>query len=311
MKKETSKIERILRLILFLDVSFPRKKEDCTDFLEITDSTFYEYIKLLRHSGFDIKQKGGQYWIDILNTENEVLARLLHFNEEEAYLLSKAIKNLDVSLPVAARLYRKLLKLFDNDQLLSSVIRNQESEIIKSLEKANKEKKQILLLNYASGNSNTIKNRLVEPFEFKHEFNLVWAYDVKEEACRQFKISRIEDTQLTLLGWKHEHKHKCMPIDVFRNTGELTHSVWFEMSIRAYNLLIEEYPLAEKCCTSLSNGYYIFKAQLAKYEGAARFVLGLADEIEVKASPEFRLFLKEKSKNIINKFSTPENQESI
>jgi predicted DNA-binding transcriptional regulator YafY len=310
MKKETSKIERILKLILFLDVSFPRKKEECIDFLQITDSTFYEYIKLLRYSGFEVKQKDGSYWIDILNTENSVLTQLLHFNEEEAYLLSKAIKQLDVSLPVAARLYQKLIKLVDGDQLLTSVVKKQESEIIKNLEKAITEKKQILLLNYASGNSLTIKDRLVEPFEFKHQFNLLWAYDVQEQACRQFKISRIENTELTSLNWEHAHEHQCLPIDLFRNTGALIYPVQFNMTLRAFNLLIEEYPLAEKQCHKRPSGKYHFDANIAKQEGAARFVLGLAEDIEVIGNHQFINFLKEKSKIIQNKLLTPENPES-
>ena len=309
MIKET-KIERILKLILFLDGNYPKSKSDCLDFLEITDSTFYEYMNVLRYSGFEVKQEKGKYWIDIQESENELLARLFHFTEEEAYLLSKAIKQLDVSLPVAARLYRKMLKLFDNDELLSSVVRKYQSEIINSLNQAIVNKKQIMLLNYASGNSQTIKNRLVEPFEFKHEFNLIWAYDVQEQACRQFKISRIEDTELTLLDWKHEKEHRCLPIDVFRNTGTLNLHVQLEMTIRAYNLLIEEYPLAEKQCTTLANGHYLFDTMLAKFEGAARFVLGLADDVEVKESPEFLHFLKERVKTIQNIFLARGNSES-
>ncbi len=310
MKKESSKIERILKLILYLNISFPRSKNECVEYLDITDSTFYEYIKLLRYSCFDIQQKEGQYWIDILNTENKVLANLLHFSEEEAWLIVKAIKQLDVSLPVSARLARKLIKLFNNDQLLSAVIKKQESEILKNIEKAIAQKKQILLINYASGNSYTIKNRLVEPFEFKHEFNLLWAYDIQEQACRQFKISRIEDTELTMLDWKHEHEHRCLPIDVFRNTGELIYPIEFTMTLRAFNLLVEEYPLAEKFCKPLPNGNYLFEATVAKLEGVARFVLGLADEIEVMGNNEFLQFLSEKSKKIQNKFLTPDFLES-
>lgn len=307
MKKETSKIERILKLILFLDVSFPRKKDECVEYLDITDSTFYEYIKLLRYSGFEVQQKNGHYWIDILNTENKLLANLLRFNEEEAFLISKAIKQLDVSLPIAARLYRKLIKLFDNDELLSSVVRKQKSEIIENLEKARKHKKQILLIKYASSNSNTIRNRLVEPFEFKHEFNLLWAYDTNEQACRQFKISRIENTESTLLDWKHENEHQCLPIDVFRNTGELIYPIQLSMTLRAYNLLIEEYPLAEKYCKLQANSNYHFSTIVSKLEGAARFVMGLADEIEVIGDETFRKFLHEKSKKLQEKFVTPES----
>jgi predicted DNA-binding transcriptional regulator YafY len=168
-----------------------------------------------------------------------------------------------------------------------------------------------LLINYASGNSQTIKNRWIEPFEFKHEFNLIWAYDIQEQACRQFKISRIENTQPSHLDWKYEKEHKCLPIDVFRNTGVLNHFIKMELSLRAFNLLIEEYPLAEKHCLRMNNGQYNFSCKVAKLEGPARFVLGLNDDIKIIGSPQFLSFLKDKAKNIENKLLTPDIQESI
>ena len=307
MKKETSKVERILKLILFLDSNFPRSKNECLEFFEITESTFYEYIKLLRYSGFEVKQKDGMYLIDPDESENDLLSRLFHFTEEEAYLLTKALKQLDVSVPVAARLYRKLIKLFDTDKVLSAVIRKQQSEIISKISDAMGRRKQVLLINYASGNSQTIRNRMIEPFEFKHGFELLWAYDIPEQQCRQFKTSRIEDVEISPLDWKHEEQHRCLPVDVFRNTGELCCAVQMEMSLRAYNLLIEEYPLAEKECRALPGGHYLFESAIAKYEGAARFALGLAEEVTVTGSPGFLRFLEEKSKIITKKFSGSAN----
>jgi len=305
MPKETTKIERILRLILFLNVSFPRSRQECLDYLNISESTFFEYLKLLRNSGFDIKQEGGQYWLDLLNSENDLIARLLHFTEEEAYLIAKAIRKLDVSLPVAARLYRKLASLVDNDELLSKAARKQSSEIISSLGKAIQQKKQVILINYASGNSLTIKNRRVEPFEFKYEFKLLWAYDVEERACRQFKISRIEEVEIINLNWEHEEKHRCLPTDIFRNTGKLVYGVKISMSLRAYNLLIEEYPLAEKYCRKQTDSLYSLEVRLARLEGISRFILGLSGEITTIEGGELLKFLKKKAGMLQKKFLTP------
>lgn len=108
---------------------------------------------------------------------------------------------------------------------------------------------------------------------------------------------------------KIECEHKCLPIDVFRNTGELIYPVQFSMTLRAYNLLIEEYPLAEQFCKLQANGNYHFSTIVSKLEGAARFIMGLADEIERIENETFRQFLKEKSKKLQNKFLTPHSSE--
>ncbi len=310
MKDISSKVERILRFIIFLDGPYPRTRQECLEYITISESTFYEYVNLLKNLGFEVKQDKGNYWIDISESENDLLTRLYHFNEEEAYLLSKAIRQLDVTLPVAAKLHRKLIRMFDYDQALAALIRKEKSEIINKINDAISARKQLLLINYSSGNSQTIKNRLIEPFEFMHDFELLWAYDINERACRQFKISRIEDVELTPLDWKRQKDHHTLPVDVFRNTGILEYSISIELTLRAYNLLIEEYPLAEKFCTLLANKHYHFETKIAKYEGAARFVLGLFEDVQVLGSAEFLQYLSKKVKRLEINYLIPGISES-
>jgi predicted DNA-binding transcriptional regulator YafY len=309
MLKETSKTERLLQLILFLDN--PRSKQACLDYLNIADSTFYEYVNQLKYTGFIINQEHGNYRIDSEHSENHLLSHLLHFSEEEAWMLSKAINKLDVSVPTANRLVQRLTQLFNSDETLTALIKKEKSEILDKLHAAMKQKKQVLLKQYASGNSQTIKDRWIEPFAFRNELTLLWAFDIQKMECRQFKTARIHDVEPTPLDWRYTREHHCMPIDVFRNTGELNRPIQVEMNLRAYNLLIEEYPLAEKECHQLPDGHYLLETSVAKYEGASRFVLGLADDISVKGPPEFFDFLHLKAKIIENKFLTPENPESV
>ena len=94
MSTET-KTHRILRLILFLSNSYPKTKEDCNSFLGIKDSAFYNYRNILVDTGFDLQQKDGKYWIDYPDQDYQVLRNVLHFSEEETYLLSKTIDLLD------------------------------------------------------------------------------------------------------------------------------------------------------------------------------------------------------------------------
>jgi len=287
-----TKTERILRLILFLSNSYNKTKDECIDFLRIKDSAFYTYCTLLKDVGFYLRQKEGKYWIDYQEKDQQVIGNLLHFTEEEAYLLSRAIDSLDERPGCSAKLKQKLVSFLDHDKTIEAYIHKEKSVIVQAINKAQQSKKQILLINYASGNSQTVKNRRVEAFEFKDDFNLVWAFDIALQENRQFKICRIEDICESPMPWEHERLHRSLPVDIFRNTGELDKKVEFHLNLRAKNLLIEEYPLAEKYLTQGSNNQFVFKASVAKYEGPGRFVLGIMEDIELGGDEGFLEYLK-------------------
>jgi len=137
---------------------------------------------------------------------------------------------------------------------------------------------------------------MVEPFEFKDDFNLVWAFDTVLKQNRQFKICRIEDVRETLIAWENERSHHSKPVDIFRNTGELNKQIDLKMNLKARNLLIEEYPLSERNLEKLGSSQYRLNIQVAKYEGPGRFVLGLIDEIQVIGDTGFLDYLKAKIK---------------
>ncbi len=287
-----TKTHRIFRLILYLSNSYQKTKEECCTFLGIKDSAFYNYCNVLKETGFDLSQKDGKYWIEYQDKDHQVIRNVLHFSEEETYLLSQTINLLEGKHGCAARLNQKLTSFLNQDKAIEAYIQKEKSAIVRLLRKAMQTKKQILLINYASGNSQTVKNRMVEPFEFKDDFNLVWAFDTGLRQNRQFKICRIEDVQESPLPWEYEWSHRSKPVDIFRNTGDLDKQVEFGLSLRAKNLLVEEYPLSERFLTKVNNKQFEFKAPVAKYEGPGRFVLGLAEEIQLKGDEGFLKFVK-------------------
>jgi len=291
MPNET-KTHRILRLILFLSGSYPKTKEECITFLEIKSSAFYTYCNLLRETGFELQQEEGKYRIEYKVNENHILSDLLHFSEEESYLLSCCIDALNEKPERSAKLKQKLVSFLNQDKAIESYIHKEKSAIVQALRTAQQSKKQILLINYSSGNSQTVKNRMVEPFEFKDDFNLVWAFDTGLKKNRQFKICRIEDFTETPFAWEHENSHRSLPVDIFRNTGELDKQIEFRLNLRAKNLLTEEYPLATKFITLISANLFAFKAPVAKYEGPGRFVLGIAEDIQLIGDKGFRQFVR-------------------
>ncbi len=287
-----TKVQRFFRLISFLSSGYPKTKDECITLLGIKDSAFYNYRNTLLESGFYVRQKDGQYWIDYPDQTYQALRNVLHFSEEECYLLGKCIDMLNENVDTANRLKQKLTVFFNQDKAIEAYIHKEKSALVQALRKAQKEKKQILLVNYASGNSQRVKNRMVEPFEFKDDFNLVWAFDTALKQNRQFKVCRIEDIQESPFLWEYERQHKSKPVDIFRNTGDLNKQIECALSLKARNLLVEEYPLAERYLTSAGKNQYLLKATVAKYEGPGRFVMGLTEDIQVKGDEGFLEYLK-------------------
>ena len=70
-----------------------------------------------------------------------------------------------------------------------------------------------------------------------------------------------------------------------------------KLSMRAYNLVIEEFPLSEKVIKPIENNQYVFDGWVTSYNGIGRFVLGLPEEIEVISPDSFKDFLNKKTIN--------------
>lgn len=298
-----NKSVRLLRMILFLSESYPKSRGECMDFLGINKSAFYEYRNELIAIGFTMRQKDGRFWIEPNSESGNLLSNLLHFTEEEAYILFKTIDTIKGHSLCVQELKQKLVLFLNREKVVEAYLKKEKSAIVLSLNKAMSGKKQILLIDYASGNSQTVRNRRVEPFEFKDDFCLVWAFDTELKENRQFKICRIGDIAETSFCWEFERKHHSMPVDIFRNTGELNKQVEFSMNLRAHNLLVEEYSLSEKYITAKPNNQFLFRAAVAKYEGPARFVLGISEDISLVGDKGFLEFVKDKIRKSQNLFS--------
>ena len=148
----------------------------------------------------------------------------------------------------------------------------------------------MLLKGYESGNSHTIRDRYVEPYGFTTDYIDVCAYDLEAKQNKIFKIQRINEVEILDEPWEAEKSHHRQGMDVFRMTGNYVGHIRWQMSVMAKNLLIEEYPLAEKYLKRKVNSW-ILDTDICNYAGACRFYVGLAKEIRVLDSPEFEEYV--------------------
>ncbi|NPA37206.1 MAG: HTH domain-containing protein, partial [Chlorobi bacterium] len=88
---DQAKIERVIRLIILLSKHFGLTIKEIADKLEVSERTAYRYIETFRNAGLIIeKNKNGFFKLEKNNPYNKELNDLLHFSEEESYILQKA-----------------------------------------------------------------------------------------------------------------------------------------------------------------------------------------------------------------------------
>ena len=275
------RILRLLNLMKLLSSNVDYTIRELMDRLAISRRSIFRYLDTLRIAGFAVAKKGTNiHKLLSMPKEGINLSNLIHFSEEEAYLLHNLIGALTSDCQVAINLENKLAALFDATSVTEIIGNKITGENIMRLRQAIDEKKQVTLVRYESGNTMSISDRLVEPIKFSSNYRDVYAYEVSTGMTKVFKISRIGLVDVSLADWQHEDKHEKIETDCFRMAGKGDIPVTLKMTLRAKNLLIEEYPLAAQY-VSFDGGSWWFRGNIKDLAGVGRFVIGLADQIQV------------------------------
>ena len=118
------KIERMLRLMKLLTANNRYTVNDLANRLQISDRTIYRYIDSFREAGFVIKKQGDITRIDKSSPYFKDISQLIHFTEEEAYILKSAIENIDENNLLKQNLKRKLYSVYNYKILAETVVFN-------------------------------------------------------------------------------------------------------------------------------------------------------------------------------------------
>lgn len=293
------KVERLLRLMKLLTGNVEYSVDDIAERLDMSRRTVYRYIDTFRDAGFVIKKRGGCIRLDKESPHFKDISQLIHFTEEEAVILRRAIESIDDTNLLKQNLKRKLYSVYDSGTLADTIVKGRNAGNVHSLIEAIEQQKQVILHSYQS--SSSIRDRRVEPFAFTTNYVNVWCYDTESNSCKIFKTARIGSVEVTTNEWQYTTEHKEGFIDIFRMIAQpnapLLH-IKISLGRLAHNLLLEEYPLSEKYITQIDNSHWLLETQVANLQGIGRFVTGLLDDIEIIESPE----LKEYITNYINKY---------
>ncbi|MBE6223785.1 MAG: WYL domain-containing protein [Bacteroidales bacterium] len=290
------KIERVLRLMMMLTSNNRYTIEELSDKLETSPRTIYRYLDTFKEAGFVVSKKGNYFRLDRKSRYFKDISQLVHFTEEEAYILNSAIESLHPTNAIKQNLKAKLASIYDFKMLAECVVKGENARNVNSIIEAIENKKQIILKNYTSAHSKIVSDRIVEPLSFTTNYIQVWAYELSSGKNKLFKLSRIGKVEILDKDWEYEMEHQEGLMDLFRINSFEQIPVKLKLGLRAASLLVEEYPLGEKYLSPLPDdpSHFILDTWVCGYEGVGRFVLGLLDDIEIIEGDGLKAFLKER-----------------
>lgn len=297
------KIERMLRVMQYLSSNTNYTLDEIGHHLGLSRRSLFRYIDTFKSAGFSVTRVSeGVYQMTTYNKEYSDISQLVYFSEDEAIILAHLIENLSGTNALKEGLQRKLAAVCDATSIGEYYDHKGKSEIVDTLATAIREKRQVAMKNYASAHSGKAKNYVLEPYKFTKDLVDIIAYDTEAGMSKVYKVTRIGE--VSLLGpWQHEDLHAEKPIDSFRmsGSGHPIEHVKLKMTLRAKNLLTEEFPATEEAIYQVKRTWY-WEGDINAFEGIGRFVMGLIGDVSVEEGDLFKEWLLERCALGLRKF---------
>ena len=287
------KLERELDLLLLLTENRHYDVETLCQRLSISRRMFYYYLESFRDWGFIVEKSGRCYSIDRESPYLKRLFETINFTEEEALTLLSILNKVGEENALAQRIRYKLNRFYDFHILDNPALRERVAHCVSVLYDAIKRKRVVKIMDYASPHSDTVSDRVVEPFLLLNDNNDVRCHELSSGQNKTFKLSRMRDVIMLDLSWSHEARHKQVFTDIFMFSGEERFSVAVRLDRLAYQVFVEEYPRAAHAVTQEDAAHYVLRTEVVSYRGIGRFVLGLYDHVEVLGDEGFQAYVRE------------------
>ena len=259
------KVERMLRLMMLLAGSRNYTVNELADKLETSYRSIYRYIDTFKEAGFVIHKSGDCYHIAKESPFFKDISQLVHFTDEEAYMVNRLIDGIDDTNVIKQNLRRKLATIYSISSVADVVVKTENAGNVNALIEAIQEKKQVVLKDYASSHTGKVADRKVEPYKFTTNYISVWCYDLADGRNKLFKTERMGSVKVTEKDWTNEKDHKAEFMDIFRYSSSETEEIELRLSLRAKNLIEEEYPLSGKYITREDDTHWILKTQICSF----------------------------------------------
>ena len=274
----------------------------------VSERTAYRYVETLENSGFIINKEKGVLFLEGVPEPFARIADNVGVTPKEWRLVVNALDSVEDALKPG--LLQKINERIDKPKGVRPVIRQQESMHIQELSRAMDGKKQVILHQYSSSNSETVSDRRVEPIAFRSGNRSVVCYEIRSQRVKTFKIPRIGKVEVCPEDWQHERAHRTPVADMFGMSSDTLIPIRLRLTMRAANLLKEEFPESKRMLRPDGEEHFLFETEVRDVKGIGRFVLGLHNEVEIIEAPELESYLKIHAKQLAMQYLTPPTDSS-
>jgi predicted DNA-binding transcriptional regulator YafY len=266
------KILRVLQFISYLEQHPPKTVIQLAEMLETTERTVYRYLDLMRECGFDLQRdKYSRFFI------HNDSAQGIRFSTEEAEFLKQLVLTNGKRNKLKDAVLSKVYLASDVNIVAGHLVNAKNGRIVERLAQAIADKEQVILKRYHSINSETISDRLVEPFGFTDNYHTVMAFEVTSAKNKTYHLDRITAVEFNNRRFMFEAKHEQQIPDAFGFSfqGE-QHEVELDLSLKVYLLLKDEYPLTIPYLKfNPKKDLYELKIQVNDLKPIQRFMRGI------------------------------------
>lgn len=305
---ELDKFARQLRLMELLTHNYQYSIEDISNKLNMSKRSIYRYIDAFKSMGFVVRKMGSTYRLDHSSPFFQNITKEITFTEDEGLTLCEVLNSVYNNSVQIRCLREKLGRLYNTEVLAKHGVDNQIAQNISTIYQCIREERVALLKNYDSPSSGKVSNRVVEPYMFLNENAEVRCFELSSGMNKTFKLSRAEKVEKIDLLWSHKAEHKPFYADLFHFTGDERKPVSLLLGQLSTNLLLEEYPDAQRQLHTMPDGRHRFDTEVCSYKGIGRFVLGLFEDIEIVDSPEFMNYIQQKLQAMCGKIAHTDEQ---
>lgn len=294
-----NKYSREIQIISLLTDNHQYSVQQIAELLGTTKRNVYYEFEHLKQSGFKLIKEGTKYRLDRNNPFFKRLHGNISLSKEDALFVYKHL-NFLANNPQAQDIKAKLENFYNLEILTSPSEKKKAEQNFNLLKEAIRNKKIVILKDYSSPHSNTISDRLVEPFELMNNETEVRCYELKSHQNKTFKIARMQSIEIQEVEWLHEKEHKNVFTDIFHFSGEEKQLICLELGQLAYSLLVEEYPLSEAYITRNLNGTWRFEIEVVSFLGIGRFILGLHQDIKILENDALKTYIGGKIDQLVS-----------
>lgn len=290
--KDLKSLYRVFKLIKLLSAPPYYKVPELAARLDVSKKTVYNYLQLLESVGYAVdKDKYDRYELHV--DRDRRAADGLAVDD------AKYLQEMLWQMPDSDQRRNQLLLWLNREYALGPAIENltryTPAEHRGRLTEALENGKRVRLINYRDAKGKISPARYGEPVAFQQDFTYVYLYDLDRQDYRQFHLGRVGYVEVLEEDVTGNHV-EAIP-DLFGWTGPRWLSVRLELTERAKQLLLEEFPAARPYVKPLAGGQWLADLAIKGFEGCGRWCLGLCAEVRVLAGGDgegFRGYLNGK-----------------